>query len=180
MAFINLILGASASGKTTIGNKIRTELNIVELISHTTRSPRQGEENGVSYHFVTKSEFTTIEMVESDEYLGDYYGISLKEIQKVNQNLSNGNHVFAILNLNGVRKIKEIFGEKARIIYIEVDPNILKDRMIKRGDSIEQIEKRLKKILEDNECFNHEYADIIINNDKDLDSAWEEVKLYFA
>lgn len=84
-----VIAGPSGAGKTTLINKLMKKFpNLCGFsISHTTRNPRQGEENGVHFNFVTKEEFE--EMIEKRQFVEhtklhmNYYGTSIQSIEKV-------------------------------------------------------------------------------------------------
>ena len=77
-----LVTAPSGAGKSSLVNALlKLEPSIKLSISHTTRQPRPGEENGREYHFVSEAEF--LAMRERDEFLesalvhGNYYGTSL-------------------------------------------------------------------------------------------------------
>lgn len=176
MARINLILGASGSGKTTLGKRLETELGVTKIVSHTTRSERFDEVDGISYHFTTKEEFSNIEFIETTVYDGEYYGVSKQELES---KLQSSGEYYAILNIEGVLKVKEMFPDLTRIIYIEITYDVLKERMERRGDNPRLIEQRLKTVKKYNECENHKYADIIVNNEGELEKTWEELKKHF-
>ena len=65
---IYCIQGFTSSGKDSITNRVSKELNIPILVSHTTRPPREGEENGKTYHFVDDKFFDENEFLEQKEY----------------------------------------------------------------------------------------------------------------
>ena len=168
---ILLLLGPSGCGKTTLGQKL-AEVGIPELVSHTTRAMRKGEVPGRSYHFVTPEEFEQISMIESVCYAGKRYGISYEEVQS---KLKEHNQVFAVVDINGVRCIKEAFGELVTVCFIRADEEILASRMRNRGDAEELVQQRLAYMKEHAEADNHRYADIVIDNTQSLDRAWEQL-----
>ena len=113
-----VISGPSGVGKGTICNKLLTELNAWYSVSTTTRSPREGEVDGVNYFFITKEEF--LKKIDEDEFLEynyyneNYYGTSKKIVfEKMNE----GVNVFSEIDVNGARNIKKIFPD-ALLIYI--------------------------------------------------------------
>ena len=176
MTRLNLILGASGSGKTTLGERLEKEFGVQKIVSHTTRRQRSGEVDGQSYHFVTKEGFAEIDFIETTKYDGNFYGVSVNELKT---KLQSGTEQYAILNMEGVLKVKELFPDLVRIIYIDINYDVLKERMEKRGDNPILIEQRLKTVKKYNECENHRYADIIVNNNGELESAWQELKKHF-
>lgn len=164
---ILIINGPSGSGKTTLGNYFKT-YGLTELVSTTTRAPRPGEIEGVSYYFVTPEEFENIEFIEHSEYSGNKYGITKKEFE---DKLKSG-HSFASLDKNGVKRLKELYPEDVRVIYLLVSKTKLKSRMHSRGDSILGIMKRMKHYKTTEEDKNFVLADYIINNNGNLNKLY--------
>jgi len=76
---IYIVMGPSGSGKTLVGEYLK-EKGMKELVSHATRAPRQGEVDGISYHFVDVLTFQETEKVEESAYAGNWYGVSKKEV----------------------------------------------------------------------------------------------------
>ena len=76
---IYIVMGPSGSGKTLVGEYLK-EKGMKELVSHTTRLPRPGEVQGVSYHFVDEVTFQQTKKVEASAYSGYWYGVSEKEV----------------------------------------------------------------------------------------------------
>ena len=81
-----VLSGPSGVGKSTVISELLSERKDIHFsVSFTTRAPRAGEENGVSYHFVDRAEFERMianhELLEYAEYVNNYYGTSLKAIQ---------------------------------------------------------------------------------------------------
>lgn len=151
MKNIIILVGASGSGKTTLGQYLKS-INIPELISHTTREKRTGEIEGTTYYYVNKEEFLKIEKIEETEYAGNFYCLSKKE---VDNKLMNNKVVFSITDIHGLEQINRAY-EKENIIsiYLHISPQEMKRRMIRRGDKSENIEKRLKNAMDNNEFSN--------------------------
>lgn len=146
MKKILLIIGSSASGKTTLGKFIQT-LGVNELISHTTRDKRQGEQEGETYYYITKEEFDKLDKLEQTYYAGNYYCLSRQEVERHKEEL-----VYCIVDSEGVRQIKENYGkDNVVVIYIDVSYPQMVERMRKRGDSEEKIEERIDYAFTTNE-----------------------------
>ena len=167
--------GPSGVGKGTICNSLIKELDAWYSVSTTTRSPRNGEVNGVNYFFVSMEEFE--EKIKNEEFLeynfynGNYYGTS-KEI--VTNKIEKGINVFSEVDVNGARNIKKIF-PNALLIYI-APPSIdeLRDRLIKRGtESIEKINQRLE--IAERELKEVDFFDYVVVNDN-LEDTIKKVK----
>lgn len=157
---IIIINGPSGSGKTTLGDYFK-ELGLKEIVSTTTRAPRDGEIDGESYHFVSEKEFLEADRIEESFYSGNYYGVTKAEVA---QKVKDGHSAFASLDINGVKSFKEIFGKEVIVIYIQVSRTTLKKRMSKRGDTVDNIRKRLDFHKTTREDLNDQYADYIIYN----------------
>ena len=170
-----IISGPSGVGKGTIYNKLINELNAWYSVSTTTRSPREGEIDGVNYFFISRDVFEEKikngEFLEYNLYNGNYYGTSKESVlAKINQ----GINVFSEIDVNGAKNIKKLFPD-ALLIYI-APPSIddLKERLIGRGtESIDKIEARLK-IAED-ELKQIDFYDYVVVNDE-IDKATNMVR----
>ena len=138
-----------------------------ELVSTTTREPRQGEVPGKDYHFVTVEELPSVDFIESVEYAGNYYGMTYDEITRV---FSKADKAVVVTEYTGVLQLKErLKGFKVNDEIIEVISigvyslkHDLSQRMRDRGDSEEVILKRLK--LVDQELNNVMFAQMVVVN----------------
>ncbi|HET7522017.1 MAG TPA: guanylate kinase, partial [Bacillales bacterium] len=108
-----VLSGPSGVGKGTVRKALQkkgTELNY--SVSATTRAPREGERHGVDYFFKTKSEFE--KMIENDEllewaqFVGNYYGTP---VHYVRDTLAAGKDVLLEIEVQGARKVREVFPE---------------------------------------------------------------------
>ena len=170
-----VISGPSGVGKGTICNKLINELNAWYSVSTTTRTPREGEVEGVNYYFVTKEEFEKRikagEFLEYNVYNDNYYGTSKKIVL---DKMEKGINVFSEIDVNGAHNIKKIFPD-AILIYI-APPSVeaLKERLIARGtESIEKINQRLE--IAKRELEEIDFYDYVVIND-DLEKATNEVR----
>ena len=170
-----VISGPSGVGKGTICNKLFKELNAWYSVSTTTRSPREGEVDGVNYFFITKEEF--LKKIEAGEFLEynyyneNYYGTSKKIVL---EKMDQGVNVFSEIDVNGARNIKKIFPD-ALLIYI-APPSMeeLRKRLVGRGtDPIERINQRLA--IAEEEMKQVDFYDYVVVND-DLEKATNQVK----
>lgn len=157
---IIIINGPSGSGKTTLGEYFGT-LGLREIISTTTRSPREGETHGVSYYFVTEEEFLAADRIEESFYSGHYYGVTREEVEA---KVRDGQSAYASLDINGVRRFKELYPEDTIVLYLRVSRTLIKRRMARRGDSVANIRRRLAHHRATREDLNHRFADYIIHN----------------
>lgn len=167
---IYILLGPSSSGKTTLAKYMKEELNIPEVVSATTRSPRPGEVNGVNYHFVTKEEFEKLDILEKVEYAGNYYG-TFKTA--VNDTLAKNKDCLLIMDINGVNLIKSLYND-VKVIYCKCCVKSLIRRMLDRGDDQETISNRLLHLTKSKELNNDKYADLILHTDKYTEEECQE------
>lgn len=157
----------SGSGKTTIVRHLLETRNDLEFsISATTRPPRNGEEHGIHYYFLTPETFRTHiqrdELLEWEEVYEDrYYGTLKSELDRV---WSKGNHIVFDVDVVGGVNLKRLLGDRARSIFIMADIQVIGDRLRNRGtDSEEEISTRLAKTAQ--ELTYADQFDIIILND---------------
>lgn len=174
-----IISAPSGTGKSTIiGNIIDDQrLKLEFSVSATTRSPRTGETDGVSYYFLTVDDFKKrIEenaFAEYEEvYPGRYYGTLKSEIERIN---ANGKNVILDVDVKGGINVKKLYGSHALSIFIQPPSvEVLRERLISRAtDSIEEIEKRTSKAAY--EMSHASQFDKVVINDV-LDKAIEDVR----
>ena len=170
-----IVSAPSGAGKTTLCRKAVDYFHdLRHSVSYTTRSPRDGEKDGIDYHFITKEAFQ--EMINKGEFLewaevhGNRYGTSFNETKKL---LAGGLDIILDVDVQGARQIKlQISG-----VFIFVLPPSLEDcekRIKNRGkDSYEAILNRLENARNEiKEMFWYEY--VIIN--ENLEDAFERFK----
>ena len=161
---IYCLIGPSASGKTTLIKENKDALNLGEIVSTTTRQPRAGEINGRDYNFVSKNEFNQLQMVEKDEYAGDYYGTSLNSIY---DSINEKSGTLTAITFEGYENIKQYIKVKnikdlnVVSIFVNAPQYILEERMQERGDTQENIQKRLNNIKNRHEYDNMFKTDYI-------------------
>lgn len=168
-----IILSApSGTGKTTILKNVMPELGPISFsISHTTRSPRPGEADGVDYHFVSKDEFRKRrdqgDFIEWAEVHGNYYGTS---IQSVLQLQEEGQDVVLDIDIQGARQVRAKLPEASSIFIIPPSWEEQEKRLRSRGtDDDATINLRLnnaKKELSDIDLY-----DFVVVNDTIEDAA---------
>ena len=157
---IIVLMGASGSGKTTIGIYLK-ELGIPEIISHTTRPKREGEVDGVTYYYVTKEEFDKIDRIEEVQYQDHFYCISRNEIEN---KFKTSDLLFVICDVNGMEQVKANYPDQVTVIYLYISMEEMEKRMRDRGDSEENIQKRLAYANATDELENGKFADVMIEN----------------
>ncbi|MFT7860750.1 MAG: guanylate kinase [Sulfurimonas sp.] len=163
-----VLSGPSGAGKSSLTNEIFDELgNCYFSISTTTRPMREGEEEGVHYHFVSEEEFK--QDIEDDNFLehalvhGNYYGTSLKPVKKA---LSEGKLVIFDIDVQGNTAVNNRLGDITTSVFI-TPPTIseLEKRLRNRStDDEEVIERRLKMAKKEIQRVS-EYEYLVVNDD---------------
>ena len=168
---IMLILSSpSGVGKTTLTKKIDQKYNnFVISVSHTTRSPRSNEVDGVDYHFITKKKFNELiyekKFYEHAEIFNNFYG-TLKSY--VDETIKKNDILFDI-DWQGTRQLSKSKKLKLiKVFLITQNKEELKKRLISRNQNSEkEIEERFKSFKEDIKKWN-EYDYILINKNLDI------------
>ena len=173
-----LFSAPSGSGKTTIIREILKRFDCFEFsISATSRQPREGEQDGVDYYFLSPETFA--QRVEAGDFLeweevyaGTRYGTLRSEIDRI---WDNGHVIIFDVDVNGGMNIKKYFGADALAIFV-MPPSVevLSQRLRNRGtESEEAIAKRLARSAE--ELKMSDKFDVTIVNDL-LDKAVDETQ----
>lgn len=172
---IYIVMGPSGSGKTLVGEYLK-EKGMKELVSHTTRLPRPGEVQGVSYHFVDEVTFQQTKKVEASAYAGNWYGVSEKEVE----DKTKLGDVFAVIEIHGALAFKKMYGEKVKIFYIASGPRDLRRRMAHRGDTKESIRKRMVIYRKNGEACQDRHADAVLVNKSSKRQLFCQVEYHLA
>ena len=170
---------ASGAGKTTLKDKVIGEFpDIVYSISATTRSPREGEVNGVHYFFKTKEEFEQMikddALVEYNLVHGNYYGTPKSFVEDM---LRQGKRVLFDIDVFGKVNFDKVYPEATGILILPPSEEELERRLRGRGtDSEEVIRLRLENAKKEMEFAKTKgkYEHIIVNDD--LEKAANELR----
>jgi guanylate kinase len=171
-----VISGPSGAGKGTICKKLIEEVEDLSVsVSATTRKPRNGEVEGVSYFFIGRDEFTR--RIEKEEFLeyaevyGNYYGTPKKEVLK---KLEDGKNVILEIDIQGALKVKKNYPDGVFIFILPPSIKELKNRIIGRGtDSKEVIINRMNCVYDELD-FAFKYDYVVLNNK--VEEAAEQIK----
>ncbi len=161
-----VISGSSGVGKGTVIKQLLSNHDDLKLsISYTTRSPRNGEEHGINYFFVSKEDFKTAvdnnEFLEWAEFSGNCYGTKKSFVLN---SLKNGEHVLLEIDTQGALQIKEKMPEAILIFIAPPSYDELVARLRgRKTESEEAIQKRLDFVKTEKE--NSKYFDYIVIND---------------
>jgi guanylate kinase len=161
------VVAPSGAGKSSLVAALLERQEGIELsVSYTTRPPREGEVDGVAYHFVTREQFQTLvaadEFLEHAEVYGNLYGTSRRWIET---RRAAGAHVLLEIDWQGARSVKKIFPDMVYIYILPPSIEELQRRLVMRGkDSAEVILRRLSEAREDLKHV-HKADYVIINED---------------
>lgn len=163
-----ILSGVSGAGKDTIKKELMKRMeNIATLPSFTSRTMREGEEEGVQYHFISKEEFEDKirkgDFYEYDLHHGNYYGTS-REL--MSNKIKEGKIIVKDIEVNGTENLLKLLGNDTRIvtIFLKVEKEELKRRLIERGDKLADIELRLNRLeYEESKIGLYDY---VIKNDE--------------
>ena len=167
-----VIPGPSGAGKGTVLKKVIQSLEgLYFSVSATTRKPREGEVDGVHYHFLTKERFE--ELIEKDRFLEyaryaeNYYGTPLDPVE---EHLEQGHDVILEIELQGALQVKKRL-PKAVLVFI-APPSFeeLENRLRGRGTETEEVIRKRLAIARQ-ECANMDEFRFIVVNDKVEDAA---------
>lgn len=159
---INIIafIGPSAVGKSTL----RDMLGFERIVTYTSRTKRDGELDGVDYHFTTKerilSMYESNSLLEYSEYNGNLYATPLSSFENA---IENKQLVTIIVDKNGAVTLKEKFSSKIMVIGVYAPLNECEERMIIRSD--QNTAKRLES-YNDELIAQNNLSDILVNNAK--------------
>lgn len=184
---IYILVGRMCSGKTSISKEME-KLGVKRIVTYTTRPPREGEIDGVDYHFISKEDFKDKQesgfFAETTFYYGKngnsyYYGSAMDDY------ISTGEDRVIVLNPYGVKETKEK-GLDVNVIWISCNDATVISRAGKRGDSQKNIKRRMQIDNEDFEWFmnhepklwDHEICSNLVNRSMAKDIAKRIIKNY--
>jgi len=175
-----IVAAPSGAGKTSLLKELlKKNQNLSLSVSHTTRSPRPGEVDGVDYHFLSvevfKEKIEAGEFIEFAQVFDNYYGTSEKAIYT---QLERGSDVIVEIDWQGARQVRERISENCSIFIIPPSHQALEDRLKSRGqDSDEIIQRRMQDAQ--NEMAHYAEFDYLIIND-DFSQASSDLQAVFS
>lgn len=165
---LTVISGFSGAGKGTVVKQLLQEYDYGLSISATTRSPREGEQDGREYFFKTKEEFEKMirehQLIEYAQYVGNYYGTPKEYVV---QQLEQGKDVILEIEMQGALRVREILPEVNLIFLTPPTVDELERRLVSRGtETAEVIRERMARAKEES-AYMKEYDYVVINDDLD-------------
>ncbi len=176
---ILVLCAPSGTGKSTLVQMLLNEFPRFEFsVSCTTRAPRNGEVDGVDYHFIDQDTFLNMKdqgkFAEWAEVHGNYYGTPRGPVQDL---LNQGKDVLFDIDVQGAKQLKQSFPDGLYIFLLPPSKAELERRLRGRGtDSEEAIERRLGN-AEFELVEAHEFDYWIVNDQLDL--AYDDLRAVF-
>lgn len=164
-----ILSGFSGAGKGTVVNALMQRYdNYAISVSVTTRDPRPGEKEGVSYFFKTEDEFRGMidrgELLEYARYVDHYYGTP---VAYVDRKLEEGKDVILEIEIQGAEKVRAQRPDAVMIFVTPPSAEELRRRLTGRGtESQEVIDARMRRAAEEAAGM-QEYDYILVNDDLD-------------
>ncbi len=163
-----VVSGFSGAGKGTLMKELLKNHpgQYTLSISATTRQPRDGEEDGREYFFITTEEFEKMiaqdQLIEYARYVNNYYGTPRAYVE---QKLEEGKDVILEIEIQGAMKVKKAFPETVLLFVTPPTAGELKHRLTGRGTETEEvIDSRLRRAVEEADGMD-QYDYLIINDD---------------
>lgn len=157
----------SGAGKTSLVKALLDQTTHIGVsVSHTTRDPRPGEENGKDYNFVSQDKFKALieqsAFLEHAQVFDNFYGTSQAWVEN---ELAAGRDVILEIDWQGAEQIRQQMPDTVSVFILPPSREELHNRLTGRGqDSAETIERRMQDAVSEMSHYN-EFDYIIINDD---------------
>ncbi len=179
-----LISAPSGAGKTSLVTALLADppkgpgTGVCVSVSHTTRPMRPGEQDGINYHFIDRSDFRTMidrgDFLEHAEVFGNHYGTSRRWVE---ERLGQGWDVILEIDWQGAAQVKQLLPGAIGIFILPPSRNTLQERLNRRGqDRPEIIAGRMAQAV--SEMSHYGQADYLVIND-DFASALADLRAIF-
>lgn len=162
-----ILSAPSGAGKSSLAKALIEALpDLGVSVSHTTRDPRPGEQNGVHYFFVSRGEFDAMvaagRFLEHATVFGNSYGTSRAVIEDL---LKQGKSVILDIDWQGARSIKAQMPQAVSVFILPPSRAALEERLRHRQqDSDEVIARRMREAVSEMSHY-REFDWVVVNDD---------------
>jgi guanylate kinase len=167
MSSVFIISAPSGSGKSTLVERLlKTVPGLTFSVSYTSRPPRGNEQDGKSYHFVTRADFearlANDEFLESAQVFGNYYGTHRGVLEQAR---AAGKDLVLDIDVQGARQLKLKIPEAVSVFILAPSREVLEQRLRSRGEDREEvILRRLNEAADEIRKYK-DYDYVLINRD---------------
>lgn len=172
-----VLMGKAGSGKDSILQELVTNYSnaFSNIVSCTTRPPREGEQDGINYYFLTEEEFlrrvNNGDMLEYTNFNGWYYGSSISELSTDKVNI-------AIFNPAGIREIMDNPNIELYVYYVRASD---KERLLRQlnRENHPDVNEIIRRFSADEEDFKslEDIPYIELDNERQSDLLYNVVKI---
>jgi guanylate kinase len=161
-----IVSAPSGAGKTSLLKELlKKDGSLALSVSHTTRTSRPGEENGVHYHFVSVDEFMALAgeaaFLEQAQVFDNYYGTSQSGVES---QLESGTDVVLEIDWQGAQQVRKAFPDAISIFIIPPSIAALRERLSSRGQDDESIIERRMQDAQKELSHYAEYDYLVVND----------------
>jgi len=166
----------SGAGKTSLVKALLDKSDGIEVsVSHTTRAPREGEVDGVNYHFTDIAAFNVMvnegAFLEHAQVFDNLYGTARANIE---ERLAAGVDVILEIDWQGARQVRQQFPDSLGVFILPPSRRALEDRLRGRGQDGDEVIARRMRDAESEMSHYAEFDYLVINDD--FETALEELK----
>ena len=179
-----IVSAPSGAGKTSVVNAaLARAAGVARTVSHCTRSPREGEVDGVDYHFVSPERFEAMraagEFAEPAQVFGNEYGTAMVTVRRI---LDRGDQAVSVIDWQGANQLRERFPDAVKIFIAPPGLDVLAARLRARATDSEAVIRRRLAQAELDMAQARTYDYLVVNDRfeaavQDMLAIWRSVPL---